>query len=82
MSKDIEIMLFQDLVQIIKQGKNQLAKQVNSTIALVYWHIGKRINEHVLDNKRAEYGKKILSPVATKLATMFGRSFEERNLRI
>jgi len=81
MSKEIEKQLFNDLVQIIEHGKNQLAKQVNSTIALVYWHIGKRINEHVLDNKRAEYGKKILSPVATKLATMFGRSFEERNLR-
>ncbi|MEK7720519.1 MAG: PDDEXK nuclease domain-containing protein [Bacteroidota bacterium] len=81
MSKDIEIMLFQDLVQIIEQGKTQLAKQVNSTIALVYWHIGKRINEHVLDNKRAEYGKKIVSPLATQLVSKYGRSFEVKNLR-
>jgi hypothetical protein len=72
--------LFQDLARIIDQGKNQLVKQV-STITLVYWQVGKRINENVLNNQRAEYGKEIVSPVATQLEKQYGRGFAEKNLR-
>ena len=81
MSKDIEKMLFQDLARIIDQGKNQLAKQVNSTIAVVYWQVGKKINEHILNNQRAEYAKEIVSTVSAQLKQVYGKSFEERNLR-
>ena len=73
--KEIEKILFLDLAQIIEQGKGQLVKQVNSVITLTYWHIGKKINEHILENKRAEYGKEIVSPVATQLVEKFGKSF-------
>jgi len=34
--------LFQDLARIIDQGKNHLAKQVKSTITVVYWQVGKK----------------------------------------
>ena len=34
---------------------------------MMYWHIGERINREVLDNQRAEYGKQIVSQVATQL---------------
>jgi len=81
MNQKMDNSLFQDLARIIDQGKNQLAKQVNSTITLVYWQVGKRINEDVLNNQRAEYGKEIVSPVATQLASKYGKSFELRNLR-
>lgn len=56
-NNEIEKQLFDELVQIIEQGKNQLSRQVNSTITMVYWQVGKRIIEDVLNNKRAEYGK-------------------------
>lgn len=80
MAQKIEEILFRDLAQIIEQGKKQVAVQINSTLTLTYWHVGKKINEHVLNNQRAEYGKKILSPVATKLAEKFGKSFESKNI--
>ena len=73
--------LFQDLSEIIEQSKKQLAVQVNSTLTITYWQIGKRINDDVLQNQRAEYGKQLLTPVATQLANKFGRSFNEKNLR-
>src|ERR1035437_830118 len=73
--------LFQDLAQIIDQGKNHLAKQVNSTITLVYWQVGKRINEDVLNNQRAEYGKQIVPTVSVQLEKHYGRQFTEKNLR-
>jgi len=80
MSKEIANILYEDLAQIIAQGKIKVAQQVNSTVVLVYWQIGYKINTHILDNKRAEYGKEIVSPVATQLVEKFGRSFDLKNL--
>jgi predicted nuclease of restriction endonuclease-like (RecB) superfamily len=73
--------LFSDLARIIEQGRNEVARQVNSTLTLVYWQVGKKINEHILNNQRAEYAGEIVSTVSTQLKKNFGKSFELRNLR-
>ena len=81
MSNGTETLLFNNLAQIIEQGKQQAVAQVNSTLTLTYWHVGKKINEHILNNERAEYGKEIVSTVSTQLVETFGKSYEIRNLR-
>ena len=81
MSMHLDVMLFHDLAHIIEQGKNQLVKQVNSTITLVYWQVGKKINEHILNNQRAEYAKEIVATVSAQLVSKYGRNFELKNLR-
>jgi predicted nuclease of restriction endonuclease-like (RecB) superfamily len=81
MSKAIENILFDDLAQIIEQGKKQLVAQVNSTITLVYWHVGYKINTHILENKRAEYGKEIVTIISKQLVEKYGNGFTEKNLR-
>jgi predicted nuclease of restriction endonuclease-like (RecB) superfamily len=49
---------------------------------MMYWHIGERINRDVLGNERAEYGKQIVSQVATQLQAEYGeKGFEPRNIR-
>jgi predicted nuclease of restriction endonuclease-like (RecB) superfamily len=73
--------LFQDLASIIEQGKRQVAVQVNSVITLVYWKVGNKINTHILENQRAEYGKEVIPQLATRLANAYGKSFQEKNLR-
>jgi len=73
--------LFSELSQIIEKGKNEVARQVNSTRTLVYWQVGKKINEHILNNQRAEYAGEIVSTLSTQLKKNFGKSFELRNLR-
>jgi predicted nuclease of restriction endonuclease-like (RecB) superfamily len=73
--------LLTDLSQLVEQGKEKIAVQVNSTMTLVYWQIGKRINEDILQNERAEYGKEIIKEIANKLTTRYGRSFAVVNLR-
>jgi len=55
--------------------------QANRRIVLIFWQVGNRINEEVLGNQRADYGKQIVSQLATQLTQMYGRSFEARNLR-
>ena len=48
----------------------------------MYWHIGERINQEVLDNQRAEYGKQIVSTVARQLQELYGtRGFDEKSIR-
>ncbi len=78
---NLDNQLFSDLSQIIEQGKNEVARQVNSTRTLVYSHLGKKINEHIINNQRAEYAGEIVSTLSTQLKKNFGKSFELRNLR-
>ena len=73
--------LFNDLKIIIEQGKQQVVAQVNSTLTLVYWQVGHRVNSELLKNERAEYGKEVVVKVATQLASAYGKSFQEKNLR-
>ena len=73
--------LFRELSLLIEKSKQKVVSQVKSTVNLLFWQIGKRINEEILHNKRAEYGAQIVSNLAEKLSAQFGRSFEVKNLR-
>jgi len=55
--------------------------QANRGTVLLFWKVGKRVNDEILENRRADYGKQIVSALATQLTSSFGRSFEIRNLR-
>jgi predicted nuclease of restriction endonuclease-like (RecB) superfamily len=48
---------------------------------LHFWEIGKTVNINILKNKRADYGKKVVPNVATRLVEKYGRNYEEKNLR-
>lgn len=73
--------LFQELSQIIEAGKNKAVAQVNSILTLVYWQVGYRINNHVLNNERAEYGKEVISNLSNQLEESFGKQFNLKNIR-
>ena len=73
--------LFSQIAGLIEQSKQHIAVQANSTLTLLYWNIGKLINENVLDNKRADYGMQIVPTLATQLENQYGRSFTEKNVR-
>jgi predicted nuclease of restriction endonuclease-like (RecB) superfamily len=73
--------IFKEICQLIEQTKSGLARVVNSELTMLYWHIGGLINAEILKNRRAEYGKQIVSQLATLLTQNYGREFESRNLR-
>lgn len=50
-------------------------------MTLLFWNVGKRIQEEVFKNERAEYGKQIVTTVSLQLAEKYGRNFEEKNVR-
>lgn len=69
-----------ELKSLIASTKEQVAISVNSSLTLMYWQIGFKINEDILKNSRAEYGKEILQTVSAKLTEEFGQGFSKRNL--
>lgn len=79
--KDIEHNLFQELSQLIEQSQQQVVAQANSTLTLLFWHVGNRINKNILQNKRADYGKQIVPTLSAQLENAYGRNFTEKNVR-
>jgi predicted nuclease of restriction endonuclease-like (RecB) superfamily len=73
--------LLDDLVTLIEKTKTQVVSYANSSLTVLFWHIGKRILTHNLQNKRAEYGKQIVVTVSRELVAKFGKNYEEKNLR-
>lgn len=73
--------LISDISLLIEQSQRHIASQANSTLTQLFWQIGNRINNEILSNKRADYGRQILPTLSEKLMTRYGRSFEEKNLR-
>lgn len=72
--------LVSDLRRIILDAREQVARAVDSGLVLLYWSIGNRVRTDVLNEKRAEYGQKILHSVSTKLVAEFGQGYSARNL--
>ncbi len=66
--------LFEQIKNVIEQAKNNVAIAVNSSLTIMYWHIGKLINDEILQNKRAEYGKEIVATVSQQLQDNFKRN--------
>jgi hypothetical protein len=73
--------LFEEISSLIEQTRRTVFQYASNTTITLFWNIGQRINHEVLRNKRADYGKQIVSQLATQLTTKYGRSFEMRNLR-
>lgn len=73
--------LLYELSQLIEQSKQQVSVQANSAVTILFWQIGNLINQDILQNKRAEYGKQIVPTLSLQLENKYGRNFEVKNLR-
>jgi len=74
--------LISDIKTLIKQSKQQVAVAVNTTITMLYWNIGKRINIEIENLPHSEkYGKQIVATLWQQLSVEYGNSFSEKNLR-
>jgi hypothetical protein len=73
--------LYKELAEMIEQSKQQAYSAVNSTMTLLFWRVSNRINQKILRNQRAEYGKRIVPTVSAQLEKAYGRNFTEKNVR-
>lgn len=84
MSKAVQVQqqLFSSIRQLIEESRQQAAVVVNATMSMLYWQIGKRINEEIKGQNRSEtYGKQIVTTLWRQLTDEYGASFSEKNLR-
>ena len=72
--------LFNDIVKMVSEGKHRIATEFNSTVVVLYWSIGKRINEEILKGDRANYGDQIISHVADALTMQFGKGYNRASI--
>ena len=72
--------LLKDLRELIETTRQDVARQVNSTLVLLYWRVGRRIRQDVLKEKRAEYGEQIVATLSIQLVIEFGNGYSRPNL--
>lgn len=74
-------LLFADIKQLIEDARLQVSYAVSAGLTALFWNIGKRVNQEILNNQRAAYGKQIVATLSRQLVLAFGNDFEEKNLR-
>jgi predicted nuclease of restriction endonuclease-like (RecB) superfamily len=72
--------LLNELIAIIEKTKKQVVSYANSSLTVMFWHVGNRVLSHNLQYKRAEYGKQIVVTLSQELVLKFGKNYEEKNL--
>lgn len=70
-----------DVKSLIEQSRQDVALAINAEITWLYWQVGKRINDEVLGNERAEYGKQVVQSLSIQLIAEFGKGWGEKQLR-
>ncbi len=73
--------LLKDVRALVDEARRDVAHSVNSALVLLYWRIGRRVRQDILKEKRAEYGKRIVSALGRQLEVDFGSGFSEKSLR-
>ena len=71
-------LLLQEIVTLIEKSQSQVAVQVNSAVTMLFWQVGNRINQEILKNKRADYGKRIVPTLSAQLENIYGKNFTEK----
>ncbi len=72
--------IFKDIKSLIEKTKQNISVSVNSALTLLYWNIGKYINDDILKNSRADYGKEIVRSLSGQLTKEYGKGYSKRNL--
>ena len=72
--------LIGDIRKLIETARHNIAVTVNAGLTILYWQIGSRIRQDILKEKRADYGKEIISTLSIQLVKEFGNGFSRPNL--
>lgn len=73
--------LLQQISVTYTQGRIQAVRAVNAHIIQTYWQVGRQIVEFEQGGKaRAEYGKALISKLASDLSLRHGKGYSRSNL--
>ncbi len=81
-NEEIINILFDKIEDIIKKNKIEMIYQINNSLVITYFNIGKIIVENEQNgNIRAKYGKEILANLSKKLSQKYGTGFSRSNIQ-
>ncbi len=60
--------LLTDLRDLILAARQDVARAIDSGLVALYWQIGQRIRQNILQEERAEYGKAIVVSLVRQLS--------------
>ena len=73
--------LFTSARKLIDESRKRVASAANQELTSLYWNIGNLINNVILQNKRAEYGKYVIIELSEYLSSVYGEGWGEKVLR-
>ena len=75
------IQMIEEIKDIIISSRNKIAYEVNNTMLLAYWNVGRIIVENEQNgNIKAEYGKQVMKELSKELIKVLGSGFSVSNL--
>jgi predicted nuclease of restriction endonuclease-like (RecB) superfamily len=73
--------LIQQIGELLKTGREQAGRAINTILVQTYWQIGRHIVEFEQGGKtKAEYGAELLDRLSKDLTLEFGKGFSRSNL--
>ncbi len=82
MLQKINMKMIEEIKDVITSSRNKIAYEVNNTMLLAYWNVGRIIVENEQNgNIKAEYGKKVLKELSKELRKILGSGFSVSNLQ-
>ena len=72
--------LISDIKKLITEAKGYITYTANSKMTVLYWQIGKRINQDILQSAKAQYGQEIVRKLAQALSVEYGKGFTYSSL--
>ena len=73
--------LKEQIGELLRRGREQAGRAVNTILVQTYWHIGRHIVEfEQKGNIKAEYGSDLLDRLSRDLTAEFGKCFSRSNL--
>jgi predicted nuclease of restriction endonuclease-like (RecB) superfamily len=68
--------LLEDVRELILTARQSVARAANAGLVALYWRVGDRIRQDILQEKRAEYGEQIVATLSHQLTEEFGRGWD------
>lgn len=82
MNEIIDNKMIEQIKSLLESARQKVAAEVNSTLIMTYWQIGKIIVEDEQKHEsRAEYGKQTLKTLSKVLTEEYGKGFSRSNLQ-
>lgn len=63
---------------MIEEARTAVSQTLHVGLTLMYWNIGKRIRQDILENERAEYGASIVSAASAQLTRETAKATTEK----